>query len=368
MELNFLYQEILWGVIVWRFALAVLIIFIGFASRRVIQHLFRGYLTRKVRGTQARWDDELIELAPAPLALVVQIFIWYLAALLLMLPREPVDVQDLVYQVLEIALAVSLTWLILRLIDVGANALARASAHTESKFDDQIIPLFRKTLKVVIVITIGIMIIQNMGYSVTSMIAGLGVGGLAIALAAKDTVANVFGSVVVFTDRPFHVGDWVEFSGIEGTVEEVGFRTTRIRRFDKSQVTVPNATFSSNAITNHSRRHIRRISMTVGVSYETNSGQMRQLLEDIRTLVAEHDAIDQGFHFVHFVAFGASSLDIQIYCFTKSTVWTEFLAAREDLMLKIMDRIAARGLEIAYPTRTVYLRDEKWDPTAELNA
>ena len=115
------------------------------------------------------------------------------------------------------------------------------------------------------------MVVQNLGYSVTSLIASLGVGGLALALAAKDTVANMFGSVVVFTDRPFQVGDWVEFAGIEGTVEEVGFRTTQLRRFDQSTVAVPNAMFSSTPIVNHSRRPLRRISMTVGVSYETSA-------------------------------------------------------------------------------------------------
>ena len=132
------------------------------------------------------------------------------------------------------------------------------------------------------------------------------------------------------------------------------------RRFDKSIVTVPNSTFSNTAIINHSQRPIRRITMTVGVTYETGATQLKGLLEDLRALVAGHEAIDQSFHFVHFTEFGATSLNIEIYCFTRSTVWTEFLAAREDLMFRIMALVEERGLEFAFPTQTVYLRDEKW--------
>ncbi len=244
---------------------------------------------------------------------------------------------------------------------MASNALARLSKGTESRLDDQLIPLLRKTIKVAVVTVVAIMVIQNLGYSVTSLVASLGVGGLALALAAKDTIANVFGSLVVFTDRPFHVGDWVEVAGIEGTVEEVGFRTTHIRRFDKSGVTVPNSTFSSNPIINHSRRPIRRIKMTLGLSYQTSAGQMRGFLEKIRKLIRNHPDIDQGFNFVYLTEFGDSSLNLQVYCFTKSTVWTDFLAAQEDLLLSIIDLVEEHGLEIAFPSRTLYLREEAWE-------
>lgn len=358
--LNYFSEEILWGVANWRFYLAILLVFLGFASRRLILYAFKGFLSKKAKDSEARWDDEFVGLMPTPLALLAQIILWYLATFFLSLPEKPTDIRLYTFQGLEFALAVSVMWLGTRVTDVISNVLSRISAKTESKLDDQLIPLCRKTIKVIIVATIGVMAIQNMGYSVTSMIASIGVGGLALALAAKDTIANVFGSVVVFTDRPFQIGDSVEFSGIQGTVEEVGFRTTLIRRFDKSLVTVPNATFSSNPIINYSRRTMRRLDMIVGVTYETKSDQMRQFLESIRELLRTHKAIDQGFHFAHFVKFADSSLEVEIYCFTKSTVWTDFLEAQEDIMLKIMDIAESQGLEIAFPTRTVYLRDENW--------
>lgn len=355
-------RSILWGVPLWQFALGTLLIFVGLVCRRLIAWLFSGYLKRKAAKTAIEWDDDAVELLPGPLALIVVVLLWYVAVALMVLPTEPLNLRLYVFQGLKAAVAAAVTWLVFRVIDVLARALGRASAHTDTKLDDQIVPLARKTAKVVLGLTAAVMIVQNLGYSVTSVLASLGVGGLALALAAKDTVSNFFGSIVVFTDQPFQVGDWVEFDGIEGTVEEVGFRTTRVRRFDKSLVSVPNHTFSTSAIINHSRRPIRRIALSVGLTYSTTPKQMRAILEAVRTLIASHEDIDQSFHFVHFTDFGASSLDLQVYCFTKSTVWVEYLAAREDLMLKIMDVVEEHGSEIAFPTRTVYLKSEAEAP------
>jgi len=354
----------LWGVAVWRLIVAVAIVFLGFAARRIIQVVFRGALKRRAAASSAEWDDELVKFMPAPLGVLAQIAIWFGAIALLQLPKEPVDVQRYVYHGLAAALWFAVAWVGMRLVDVLCGVLDRLADKTETRLDDQLVPMARKTLKVVIVATVIIMLVQRLGYSASGLIASLGVGGLALALAAKDTIANLFGSVVVFTDQPFQVGDWVEFAGVEGTVEEVGFRTTLVRRFDKSAVTVPNSIFATTPIVNHSRRPIRRISTTIGVGYEAKAGQIRELVDEIRELIASHPDIDQGFHFVHFTGFGDSTLNVQIYCFTKSTVWTEFLAAQEDLLLQIMALVERKGLELAFPTRTVYLRDEHWNPTA----
>ena len=355
-------ESILWGVAPLCLIFAVLVILLGFISRGLIVYVFQRYLSRFAGKTEAKWDDDLIRLLPIPLSWAAQIAFWYLAAILLTLPTEPIDIRTYVFQGLLVALAVTACWAVLELVDVFALLIARASSRTESRLDDQLVPLIRKSLKFVVVLTFTVMVVQNLGYSVTSLLASLGVGGLALALAARDTVANVFGSVVVFTDRPFQVGDWIQVGGIEGTVEEVGFRTTRVRRFDKALVTLPNQTFSSSPITNFSSRSIRRINMTVGVSYEANASHLKALLTDLRKLVKEHEGLDRGFSFVHFTEFGDSSLNLQIYCFTESTVWTDFLATRETLMLEIMEIVQRHGLEMAFPTRTVYFRDEKYAP------
>ncbi len=353
-------QPILWGVPMGRFLAAVGLIFVGLVARRLIKWVFSALLRRKAAKTAIEWDDDAVELLPAPLATIVVIFLWYLAAVMMALPEEPFNIRIYVYQGLKAAIAVAGTWLLFRFIDVTTLGLERLAARSDTRLDDQLIPLVRKTAKVALGVTAAVMILQNLGYSVTSLIASLGVGGLALALAAKDTVANFFGSVVVFADRPFQIGDWVEFDGIEGTVEEIGFRTTRVRRFDKSLVTVPNQAFSITPITNHSARPMRRVLMNVGLTYETGAEQMRSFLAEARKLVAEHPGIDPGTQLVHFVEFGDSSLNLMLYCFTSTAEWAAFLETREELMLKLMDLVERHGLEMAFPTRTVYLRDEQW--------
>lgn len=348
-----------WTVSAERLGVAFFLIFLSLLSRRIIRYFFNNALSKRVAATRVQWDDDIVEHMPAPLAAVVQIAFWYAAALVLNLPTEP-DVRSVVLQGLRIGVIFAFTWVFFRGIDVLSLAATRLSEKTDSRLDDQLVPLLRTTLKVFLGVLVAVVIVQEFGYSAASIIASLGIGGVAVALAAKDTLANFFGSVVVFTDRPFHVGDWVEFGGVEGTVEEVGFRTTRIRQFDKALVTVPNQMFTTNPITNYSNRSIRRIKMTVGLTYETSSEQLREFLSRVRSLLSDSPALDQSFHFAHFVEFGASSLDVQLYCFTKTAVWTDWLEAREELMLSIMDIVADLNLEIAYPTRTVYLRDEQW--------
>lgn len=360
MNVDSLNTSILWGVEAWRVIAAFLVVLLGFMARRLIVSMFRGFLKRQADKTQVQWDDALVEFMPSPLAAIAQIGLWYGAIRLLKLPTEPVNIDGVARAGLELAIWFAGAWALFRLIDVVSGAIERVSEKTDSKLDDQLVPLVRKSLKVIAAITVMVMAVQNLGYSVTSLVASLGVGGLALALAAKDTVANLFGSVVVFTDQPFQIGDWVEFGSVQGTVEEVGFRTTRVRRFDQSLVTVPNATFSDTPIVNHSKRPLRRIDMSVGITYEAGPSDLRNLLASLRGLVADHPEIDDAFHFVHFTNFGASSLDLDIYCFSKSTDWVEYLSAKEDLMLKIMEAVNEAGLELAFPTRTVYLRDEQW--------
>jgi MscS family membrane protein len=194
---------------------------------------------------------------------------------------------------------------------------------------------------------------------VTGVLASLGIGGLAFALAAKDTVSNIFGSLMIIFDRPFHIGDWIKAGDMEGTVEEIGFRSTKIRTFAKTLISVPNNVIANMALDNFSRMPKRRIKLNVGVTYESTTAQMREAVEKIRVLLKNHPAIDQDFFLVNFTDFGASSLDIMVYCFTTTTVWGDYLDAREDVCLKIMETLEDLGLEIAFPCTTVYLRNDE---------
>ncbi len=362
-EGSFLGNEVLWGVEVWRLGVALVLVFLGLLSRRIVRMLFQGFLKRRVARTRIQWDDDLIELVPKPTALVVQVLLWFAVATVLVLPTKPdsIDIQSFVYRVLFVALAVALTWVAFRLLDVLSRVAARAAAQTETLLDDQLVPLLRKTLKVFLTAIVAITVSEKVGIDIAALIAGFSISALALALAAKDTVANFFGSVVVFTDQPFHVGDWVEFGGVEGVVEEVGMRTTRIRRFDKSLATVPNQTFTNSTIVNHSKRPLRRLRTSVGLSYETTPDQMRTFLESVRALLAGHPALGPDGQAVYFNEYADSSLNVFIQCWTQSTAYTDFMEAQEDLFLSIMQLVEEQGLEIAFPTRTLYFRDEQWN-------
>ena len=201
------------------------------------------------------------------------------------------------------------------------------------------------------------MILQSLGVSVSGLLAFGGVGGIAVGFAARDLLANFLGGLSIFLDRPFAVGDWIRSPDreIEGTVEDVGWRVTRIRTFDQRPLYVPNAVFSTVALENPSRMLNRRIYETIGIRYD-DAGAMEQVVAEVKEMLVAHDDIDKGKTLmVNFVAFGASSLDFFIYCFTRTTDWATYHGVKQDVLIKILKIIEGHGAEVAFPTRTVLL-------------
>ena len=254
--------------------------------------------------------------------------------------------------VTELPIAV---WFGLRLTDGLMLIWSARAKKTENTFDDQVVPVVRTLLKIAVVMTGVISIIQNLGGEVGSLLAGLGIGGAAIALASKDTIANLFGSIVIFVDRPFQVGDWVEISGQEGTVEEVGLRVTRIRTFANSLITVPNSQLTTSAINNWSKMHKRRIKLTIGVTYGSSVEQIEAGVAAIREILTGDERFAQDFMLVNFTDFGASSLDIFVYAFTTTTDWAEYMQIRQEFLLEVMRRFEAIGLSFAFPSQSLYI-------------
>ncbi|MFO7565100.1 MAG: mechanosensitive ion channel family protein [Enhygromyxa sp.] len=246
-------------------------------------------------------------------------------------------------------------WFGLRLIDGITGLWAERAKLTEGTFDDQLVPIVRSLGKVTLLIVGTLLIVQNLGGEVGSLLAGFGIGGAAVALASKDTIANLFGSIVVFIDRPFQVGDWVEIGQHEGTIEEVGLRVTRIRTFANSLITVPNSSLTTTAINNWSRMRKRRIKLTIGVTYGSTPEQLQAGVAAIREVLKGDKRISQDFMLVNFTDFGASSLDIFIYAFTVTTRWDEYMQVREELLLEFMRRFRDLGLSFAFPSQSVYV-------------
>ena len=248
-----------------------------------------------------------------------------------------------------------LMWFAVRLANNLTDIWGERAAQTEGTFDDQLVPVVRVLVKLAVLIVGLLLIFQNLGFEVGSLLAGLGIGGAAIALASKDTIANLFGSIVIFVDRPFQVGDWVEIGDQEGTVEAVGLRVTRIRTFANSLITVPNSQLTTTPINNWSRMRKRRIKLTIGVTYSATPEQLEAAVAAIREILQTDRRVSQDFMLVNFTNFGASSLDIFVYAFTLTTRWDEYMQIRQELLLAFMRRLGGLGLEFAFPSQSVYV-------------
>ncbi|MBU0509981.1 mechanosensitive ion channel family protein [bacterium] len=340
------------GLTVGQILLALLFVLSGFIARAVILAVFR-WLLRRTTATRTQIDDILIEALSAPAGAVCVVGGIWAAIAILPVPREPVDIARFVDAFFRSITIVIATWFTIRLNDRVTRRAHEKAVASDSPLAD-FVPLLRKTIQVFLVIIGCLLIVQELGYSVGSLIAGLGIGGLAVGLAARDTLANFFGSIVIFVDRPFTRGDWIVVGDQEGIVEDIGVRVTRIRTFANSLITIPNAQLTTTAITNWSRMVKRRINLTIGVTYSTSPETIEAAIRRVEQIILDDDRIHSDFFFVKFVDFAAYSLNIQVYCFTVTTAWIEHLTARQELLLKIMRAFREMGIEFAFPTQTIH--------------
>jgi MscS family membrane protein len=343
---------------------AFLCLLAGFVLRAVVVSWLGRRARRLAERSASQADDAAVNALIGPLGLFVVLLGIYLAVRILAAGFAELEgLSSTIYKALAVLLV---AWMAFRLVDAVALFFQEKASRTETRFDDQIVPLLRKTAKVFVGALAFVLVVQNLGYSVSGLLAGLGIGGLAFALAAKDTIANLFGSVTILIDRPFRVGDWITVDdGTDGVVEEIGLRSTRIRTFAKTLVSVPNQSLANATVNNHSLMPKRRIKMTVGVTYDATPDQMREAVARIEGWLRAHEGIAQDFMLVKFTDFNDSSLDIFVYCFTVTTDWAAHLSLRQELNLAVMDILEELGLSIAFPTRTVHLVEEELPLPAE---
>jgi len=266
--------------------LALAFIIGGFTLKRILALAIKRLQTVSSK-TATAYDGIVLTAIDRPLRWSCALGGVWLALNILPIPTDPVDVARFINALLRSASVILLTMFGVNLINGLAEQWADHATTTESRLDDQMIPILRSSGKVFVIILGALVILQTLGYSVTSLITGLGLGGAALALASKDSLANLFGSLVIFLDRPFQIGDWIEMNNIEGTVEEVGLRTTRVRTFANSLVTVPNMLFTTSTITNWSKMEKRRIRVTFSISYQTPPAQILAAVQALRNLIAK---------------------------------------------------------------------------------
>jgi MscS family membrane protein len=339
----------------YQILIAIVLVVVGFISRLVLNFVARHQLAKITARTESRADDVAVTAVVGPLSAILPVAGVFLGAryLVSLQPEWTWLAQlDRLFRLVSIFLV---TWTAFRLVDAGAILLSEMSARTESKLDDQLVPLARKGGKVFIATLGFVLVAQNLGYSVSGLLAGLGIGGLALAMAAKDTLANLFGSLMIMLDRPFHVGDQITFSGGEGVVEEIGMRSTRVRTPARTVVSVPNQNLANATVENQSQMPRRRVKFTLGITYEASASQMQELVGRIDASLRTNPDVDQEQIMVRFTDFGASSLDILVQYFTVTTEYPRHLEVRQQVNLTLMGLIEAMELKIAYPTRTVHL-------------
>ena len=318
-------------------------------------HRFLKLLAKKAKQTKNLWDDGLVDALRGP----VTWFFWLIGMTIaadVVAYHSNTSVLFMTEKVRAVGIVFLVSWFFVRLMKRIENNLT-SPEYQKKPMDRTTARALGKLLRVSVVITAVLLIMQTLGYSVSGILAFGGVGGLAIGFAAKDLLANFFGGLMIYLDRPFAVGDWVRSPdrNIEGTIEDIGWRLTRIRTFDKRPLYVPNAVFTQISLENPSRMLNRRIKETIGIRYD-DANKMAGIVADVKTVLQNHAEIDtQQTLIVNFNQFAPSSLDFFIYTFTKTTEWVRFHEIKQDIMLRIIAIIESHHAECAFPTSTIHV-------------
>lgn len=319
---------------------------------RILVRIARPILAHLAGLTASEWDDRLVQLIASPISLVVA-----LQALRLALPWLPL--HDKTVTTLREAIAVLTTvaalWTVFRAIDLAHSVLQRRSWAVDRPSSRSLLSIGSRFAKVIAVVVGGILGLAQLGVSVASLVAGLGIGGLAVALAAQKTLENLFGTLSIGVDQPMREGDFVKLYDITGTVEQIGLRSTRIRTLDRTIVTIPNGDLANQRIESYTVRDRLRLAVTIGLVYATTSQQMRAILGELEAVLRRHPKIWPDGLYVRFKDLAASSLDVEINAWFATADWNEFIFIKQDMLLEFMAAIERCGSQIAFPTRTLHL-------------
>ena len=322
---------------------------------------------RLIGKTETLWDDALLEAARIPVRLVFWVIgLSVSMELLQAVSAEENALFELVPQVRRIAFIIIIAMFLNRFVSYTEKNLIDPG-RMRKPMDRSTAAAVAKLLRVSVIITSLLIILQTLGYSISGVLAFGGIGGMAVAFAAKDLLANFFGGMMVYLDKPFRVGDWVRSPdrSIEGSVEDIGWRLTRIRTFDQRPLYIPNAMFTSIVLENPSRMYNRRINEKIGIRYD-DWQKMPGIVADVRTMLIEHEDLETENRtlIVNFDSYGASHLEFFIYTFTKTTQWVQYHEIKQDVLMKIMNIVHEHGAEFAFPTRTLHLVSQNDDGPA----
>ena len=343
------------GLYIWQHLGILLIIFLSFLIHKLLSFLLSRLL---YRGAHQMGYDKLVRPYLLPVAKPISLFIVFVFVMVAFpLLQLPVELAKYFTFFFKAILPFFATLVFYKLIDVFSLYLEKISGKKDSGIDDHVIPIIRKVLRVFVVIIGGLFILQNLDVNITALLAGLSIGGLAVALAAQDTLKNFFGSLMIFLDKPFSIGHWITSGEIDGTVEDVGFRSTRIRTFRNSLYYVPNGRLADSAIDNHGLREFRRFFMHIAITYDTPPDLIEVFVQGLRKIVDNHPKTRKDFYIVEFNEMGDFSLRIMFYIFFAVPTWPEELKARHEVLIEIVRLAEKLGVRFAFPTSTLHMEN-----------
>lgn len=345
------------GLLWWQWVALFVLIPFSLLVGAVLGKLSRYILGRVTQKTAVTWDDALVEVLTPPLR-----WVWSLIVFRGFLEGLALDAADehTAGAVVRTLIFLCLFWTVFRLLDNVQRGAATSEWGKQKPIARSLIPIAMRVAKVVVVIIAVISLLSHLGYPVAGLIAGLGIGGIAIALAGQKTVENLFGAFSIGIDQPFREGDLIQVDGQIGHVESIGLRSTRVRTPDRTVITIPNAQIAEARVESFAERDRIRLKLAIGVIYDTSGAQLRQIIEGIHGVLAAHPRVrkvENGDIVVRFFGFGPSSLDIEVVAWFETTDFNEFRALREEVLLAFVRVVEQAGSSFAFPTHTVHVKE-----------
>lgn len=339
---------------------SVIVLAVSFIAAQIFKGYFAGFIInvfhRLLSRTRLRVEKDSMEFLKKPLKLIFISTVMFFAFITQKnLMAEYPLLLSLVIRIYRLAMILCIIYFIYAAVPVIMSAFNRLKHPDSILFDDTLLIFFAKIIKAVIVIIAVLIVLGEFGVNINGLITGVGLGGLTFALAAQDTASNIFGGLVIISDKPFAVGDWIQTASIEGTVEDISFRSTRIRTFDDALLVVPNSTLSSASITNWSKMNKRKVKFNIGLTYNTAPSQVKNIIADIETFLNSHKDIVSDTPLVKLDEFGSSSLNIMVMFFTSQTSLAELKRVREEINYEILDVVHRHESSFAFPSTSVYM-------------
>ncbi|MCK5080320.1 MAG: mechanosensitive ion channel family protein [Bacteroidales bacterium] len=330
-------------------ALALVIIVGTLIAAKALYWVIGRIVKKLTAKTKTKLDDIMVDMLEEPIVLIVTIIgVWFAIGRL----SFPEKIMEWINNLYMVMIVLTITWLLARLIDaIIKEYVVPITKKTKGDFDDQIIPIIRKAIRVAIWVMGIIIALNNAGYNVGALLAGLGIGGIALAMAAKDTVANFFGGITIFTDKPFTINDRVKINGFDGTITEIGIRSTRLKTLENRIVTIPNSKFTDGMVENVSSEPHRKVVLKLGLVYETTASKIQNGMKALQTIVDENEDLEEN-TVISFNEFGDFSLGILFIYYIKKGA--DIMGVQTNVNMEVKKRFEEFDIEMAFPTQTVY--------------